>query len=408
MPVGHLKTLLLPLKESITDTLPFVSGTLKLPATHFSLFYKIAREAHAARFEGTCASEERLLANLQSQRHVNFTSATSDELEQLAQACQPATFGRNDETVMDETYRKTEKIDPDLFSTPLGYDHTDIVKIVRDLLLNGTDSLRKLKVELYKLNFYGKGAFFKPHVDTPRGEKMFGSLVLVFPTPHEGGALLARHRGTEWMFDSAAELLAAPPSSIGYAAFLSDVEHEVAPVRSGHRITLTYNLYFDDDGFDDDGLASVSEPLTAPSLQTEIERNICAAFEALLENTLFLPDGGILGFGLRHVYQFKEDIGHVYDLFKGSDAALYRAVRSLGFKAVLYLYYEHRQDAGLIECPPDFDCGEFGSQVDLLHDQGGIAIRLRGKDVRPADWVTPVTTFNCLSSTYLALGNEAQ
>jgi hypothetical protein len=32
-------------------------------------------------------------------------SATSDELEQLAQACQPATFGRDDETVMDKTYR---------------------------------------------------------------------------------------------------------------------------------------------------------------------------------------------------------------------------------------------------------------------------------------------------------------
>ncbi|KAI0294544.1 hypothetical protein BC826DRAFT_1137333 [Russula brevipes] len=108
---------------------------------------------------------------------------------------------------------------------------------------SGTDRYA-VKVELYKLNFYGQGAFFKPNVDTPRGKKMFGSLVLVFPTPHEGGALLARHRGTEWTFDSAAELSAAPPSSIGYAAFLSDVEHEVAPVLSGHRITLTYNLYY--------------------------------------------------------------------------------------------------------------------------------------------------------------------
>jgi hypothetical protein len=31
---------------------------------------------------------------------------------------------------------------------------------------------------------------------------MFGSLVIVFPTPHEGGALLLRHRGQEWIFDS--------------------------------------------------------------------------------------------------------------------------------------------------------------------------------------------------------------
>jgi hypothetical protein len=97
----------------------------------------------------------RPLINFRSQRHVNFTNATSDELEQLAQACQPATFGRNDEDVMDETYRKAGKMDSELFSTPLVYEYTDVVKIVRDRLLDGTDSLRKLKIELYKLNVYG-------------------------------------------------------------------------------------------------------------------------------------------------------------------------------------------------------------------------------------------------------------
>jgi hypothetical protein len=231
---------------------------------------------------------------------------------------------------------------------------------------------------------------------------MFGSLVLVFPTPHEGGALLVRHRRKEWTFDSAAELSTAPPSSIGYAAFFSDVEHEVAPVLSGHRITLTYNLHFDDEGC----AASVPEP--APPLQAERERIICAAFEALIENPISLPDGGILGFGLQHVYQFKKDIGHVYGLFKGSDAALYRAVRSLGFEPVLYLYYEYDGDAGLIDHVLDFNSGgEFWNPVEFVHSQGGIAIRLETDDITPVDWVTPVTTFNCLSSTYVAFGNEA-
>jgi len=132
----HSKQLFLPLQKAIINKRPFVSGTLTLPATNFSLFYKIAREGHAA-------------------RHVNFTDATSDELEQLAQTCQPATFGRNDKDVMDETYRKAGKMDSELFSTPLVYDYTDIVNIVRECLLDGTDSLRKLKVELYKFNVYG-------------------------------------------------------------------------------------------------------------------------------------------------------------------------------------------------------------------------------------------------------------
>ncbi|KAI0299610.1 hypothetical protein BC826DRAFT_995514 [Russula brevipes] len=51
MAMNHLKHLFLPLQKAIIDKQPFVSGTLKLPATHFSLFYKIAREGHAARFE---------------------------------------------------------------------------------------------------------------------------------------------------------------------------------------------------------------------------------------------------------------------------------------------------------------------------------------------------------------------
>jgi hypothetical protein len=155
MAMNHPKPSFLPLREAIIDKRPFVSGTLKLPATHFSLFYKIAREGHAARFEGTMRLGGWPLTNFRPQRHVDFTNATSDELEQLAQACQPATFGRNDEDVMDETYRKAGKMDLELFSAPLVYDYTDVVKIVRDCLLDGTDSVRKLKVELHKLNVYG-------------------------------------------------------------------------------------------------------------------------------------------------------------------------------------------------------------------------------------------------------------
>lgn len=74
---------------------------------------------------------------------------------------------------------------------------------------------------------------------------MFGSLVLIFPTAHKGGSLIFRHHDEEWTFDSAAAVSSAPAPSIGFVAFFSDVEHEVTPVESGHRVTLTYNLYFD-------------------------------------------------------------------------------------------------------------------------------------------------------------------
>ncbi|KAI0291807.1 hypothetical protein B0F90DRAFT_1774631, partial [Multifurca ochricompacta] len=67
---------------------------------------------------------------------------------------------------------------------------------------------------------------------------MFRSLVIGFPIAHEGGALHPRHRGEAWTFDSSLELAGSRTPPIGYAAFFGDIEHEVAPVISGHRVTL--------------------------------------------------------------------------------------------------------------------------------------------------------------------------
>jgi hypothetical protein len=90
------------------------------------------------------------------------------------------------------------------------------------------------------------GASFKAHKDTPRSKDMFGSIVVVFPTRKEGGKLLPRHGEKEQEFNSAevvAEQASPVVAYVAYVAFFSDVEREVTPVTSGHRITLTYNLY---------------------------------------------------------------------------------------------------------------------------------------------------------------------
>ncbi|KAH9978305.1 hypothetical protein BJV74DRAFT_982218 [Russula compacta] len=393
----RLNQLVAPLRESIIDKPPYISGTLPLPDSSFSLFYKVGdvKDGHTA-------------------RHINLANATLDELEGLAQACEPASFGLNKEDVLDETYRKAGKIDFGEFSATLDLAQTDLIKIIRDYLLEGTQSTRIMRTELYKLNVYGKGSFFKPHVDTPRSEKMFGSLVIVFPTPHEGGALFLRHRGNEWAFDSGRELAAVRRPSIGYVAFFSDIEHEVAPVVSGHRVTLTYNLYFDDVG-PVSGTDSVAESLSL----TANERTFREAFEALLENPEFLADGGTLIFGLRHVYPIRDDLKSVYKALKGSDAMVYQSVLALGFEPVLHMYYQWGDDeygtpeSAIIDKVVGFEDENWLLEEDdfasKVHQKGGIMVYLedeRFENCGPAVWVTPMTTFNCQERAHIQYGNE--
>ena len=84
---------------------------------------------------------------------------------------------------------------------------------------------------------------FKPHVDTPRAENHFGSLVVCLPSAHRGGELAVRHDGRETKFDWSKN-----STTMQWAAFYSDCEHEVLPVTEGYRITLTYNLYYNKHG----------------------------------------------------------------------------------------------------------------------------------------------------------------
>ena len=355
-------------------------------------------------------------------------------MEQLTQSCdsEPASFGKKHDEVSDDTDqdtdRKAGKMDSERFAPLLDLFHTDLIKIIYDGLLEGSQTTKRIRTELYELNVYsthpvfiylhlilscylGEGSFLKPHVDTPRSEKMFGSLVIVFPTPHEGGALLLRHRGHEWIFDYGQELAAKGQPSIGYVAFFSDIEHEVAPVTSGHRIALTYNLYFDDGGLVSANYA-VSDHLTLT--RPANENAFHDAFLALLENPEFLADGGTLAFGLRNVYPNKNDPKHVYGVLKGSDAVVCRRVRALGYEPVLYVFYEavtaEDSDHGMImDKVIDFN----KLHVDEDDDLFGIAFREGGSLVyeelvsggpkietswgelpEQLEWVTPRTTFN--------------
>lgn len=86
-----------------------------------------------------------------------------------------------------------------------------------------------LKFEFDKLNVYGVGGHFKPHVDTP-SPGVLGSLVVVLPNEFTGGTLVIRHGGEKTVVRG------------GSVAFFASCEHEVRPVTSGTRVSLAFKI----------------------------------------------------------------------------------------------------------------------------------------------------------------------
>jgi hypothetical protein len=279
----------------------------------------------------------------------------------------------------------------------------------------------------------GSGSFFKAHKDTPRGENVFGSLVVVFPTQHEGGALQLRHKGQGWTFDSAAITSTQKVPSIAYVAFYSDVEHEVSMVTSGYRVTLTYNLYFDD---------TTSNP--PHSWMKEDELALRASLSTLLDHRDLLPDGGYLGFGLEFMYPVaRGSIRGLINSLKGSDAMIKLVLDQLDLQPQVKIIYEDNQDVyhpgynylrGGTQQPsikrphimlddedqfPGYEIEE-PLRVELPTHGHGIVIcgvdevgeypnHYNGEVIRAKKvlWVTPQTTFSQLKTSYVHYGNEA-
>jgi hypothetical protein len=150
--------LLISLRESILDQPPYISGTLQLPNSCFSFFYKIAKDGLPGPPSNLSRTKERLFRLCR--RYINLANATPDELKQLTQACEPASFGVKQETVLDEFYRKAGKMDKECFASMLDPFDTDLIKIIRGYLLEVFQSTTGIKAELYKLNVYSKYLIF--------------------------------------------------------------------------------------------------------------------------------------------------------------------------------------------------------------------------------------------------------
>ncbi|KAK2046761.1 hypothetical protein LZ31DRAFT_493184 [Colletotrichum somersetense] len=246
-------------------------------------------------------------------------------LNRLLQHCRPATFGRDGQDVYDESYRKALQMDPAAFCTTFDPYSAGIIDAVAQVLLpsvSDSTTYRGVRAELYKLNVYsGPSGRFKPHVDTPRSSSQFGSLVICLPVEHKGGHLKIRHKGQEMTFDWSTNQHKPDHATIRWAAFYSDCEHEVLEVTSGHRLTLTYNLYAVRGAGRLTGASPTLNPAYLPLFQ---------ALKDMLSQDLFGGQGGTLGFWCSHAYAYNHTKeAPLPSILKGGDAVLWESFQAL-------------------------------------------------------------------------------
>lgn len=261
------------------------------------------------------------------------------QIQQIIQQATRAPYGRGEETIHDESVRKTWQLPASMVQ--VGGKTWE--KTFSQLLATVVDGLgcaeAKVSAELYKLLVYDPGGFFAAHRDTEKAGGMFGTLVVTLPSAHRGGELLIRHAGREVVADLSSEEF----SELKFAAFYADCEHEVRPVTRGHRVCLVFNLIQLPGG-------KASEPLSAPLYSSEIE-----TAAGMLEEA-FATSGAPakLAWLLKHQYS---PTGLSFSALKGEDVALAKVLRAAADRAgcAVHLGIVHIEESGPAQ--PDYDAG---------------------------------------------------
>jgi len=327
-----------------------------------------------------------------------LANANPLELAAFHAACLPAHFGHGSESVYDESYRLAREMLPERFK--LNFDPIEESNgILSNIATVCRISISSISTQLYKVNSYGPGGFFRAHKDTPREAHHIGTLVIALPTTFEGGEFTLRHGSTEHVLDWSINGRGEYANELHWIFFYSDVEHEINSVKNGYRITISYNIcghhrpyhdvrrispvewqQYQDVGEDEDDFGKITEtPRVYRNLDPEhntykaalkkvdIAWKLSPIFGGLLDafhNNSFLPNGGRLAFGLDHEYSFS---GHRRPVkgfdwcLKGRDAAMFAAVKVLGLPYELKAVYKLKDYGDEIARKPQSPIDDFSS-----------------------------------------------
>ncbi len=215
------------------------------------------------------------------------------ELKPLLEHCKPAPFGDGKKTRYDRTVRDALQLKAEQGGFSIeGFDPESsgiLAKVQKELVPHDPNPI---SAELHTVNVYTDGGHFAPHKDTPRGQDMFGTLVVCLPSQFGNGKLVLSHQGVVQKYDWASAIeKQKTPNQHHWVAFFGDVNHQIERIWRGARVTLTYLLR-----------RSESSTPTRDVAVEDIEPRIQEAWQSLLADESFLPDGGILGYPCCHLY----------------------------------------------------------------------------------------------------------
>lgn len=110
-----------------------------------------------------------------------------------------------------------------------------------------------------------------------------------------GGTLKIWHKGGPVEFDWSK----GDEHQLQWTAFYGDCEHQVIEVTSGHRITLTYNLYYSEVG-------NLAQPVADPK-----QLALYSMVQEMYESPGFMNKGALLGFFCNHQYAHPQSSGRL-------------------------------------------------------------------------------------------------
>ena len=199
----------------------------------------------------------------------------------------------------------------------------DVLATVKDGL--GLPHAAGLTADLHSFLVYEPNQFFLAHQDTEKDDSMVGTLVVTLPSSYTGGELMVGRNEEQKAYRGSR-------AALSLVAFYADCRHEVLRVKSGYRITLTYNLLLH---------GNTSRPDGDDGTVTELTDLLCEHFSTPVPRYLGGPAAdppSRLVYLLEHEYTPR---GLNWRRLKGPDASrvplLRAAAEEAGCEAVLAL-----------------------------------------------------------------------